>query len=210
MHMRLHRAAKRYPSALATLTRLSAQVGPLYLAAMDAMHEVSPDTTYLVEGCGQLGFPGMNWGDGFVTDGALIQQYGLSDPRGIFFDPLRSKPYLNNVGISPHVYPPSVTFQGTVRPSPLPPPRPGACACLPSMRASADEVAAAPAPLGLTLRRLWLVADLGIWWEHACPGMARGPWSGVCAGTSKPHWTGEALQQPAGSHAVPDPHAQTL
>ena len=90
-------------------------MGPLYLAAMDAIHAVSPTTTFLVEGCGQTAFPGMNWGDGFVTDPSLISQYGLSDPRAPFFDPLLSKAYLNNVGISPHVYPPSVTFQGTVR-----------------------------------------------------------------------------------------------
>ena len=170
------------------------QVGPLYLAAMDAMHEVSPDTTYLVEGCGQLGFPGMNWGDGFVTDGALIQQYGLSDPRGTFFDPLRSKPYLNNVGISPHVYPPSVTFQGTVRTLPL-----LLCyGCLPGTSAGASEVNAAPAPLSSDTRRLWVVADLGIWWAHACTGLARGLQSGVCTDTRIPRLCREVLQQPAG------------
>ena len=97
--------------------RCAAQVAPLYLAAMDAIHAVSPSTTFLVEGTGQTAFPGINWGDGFVTDPALIKQYGLSDAN-LFFGPLLSKPYLNNVGVSPHVYPPSVTFQNTVRPPP--------------------------------------------------------------------------------------------
>ena len=88
---------------------------PLYLSAMDAIYSVSPNTLFLVEGCGQTAFPGINWGDGFVTDKNLISQYGLSDANQ-FFGPLLSKPYLNNVGVSPHVYPPSVTFQSTVRP----------------------------------------------------------------------------------------------
>ena len=93
----------------------AAQMAPLYLAAMDAIHAASPSTTFLVEGTGQTAFPGLNWGDGFVTDRALIKQYGLSDAN-LFFGALLSKPYLNLVGVSPHVYPPSVTFQSTVRP----------------------------------------------------------------------------------------------
>lgn len=36
------------------------------------------------------------WGDGFVTDGSIISQYGLSDPRP-FFDTLSTKPYLDRV-----------------------------------------------------------------------------------------------------------------
>ena len=89
-------------------------MGPLYLQAMDAIYSVSPNTLFLVEGCGQTSFPGINWGDGFVTDKSLISQYGLSDAN-LFFGPLLSKPYLNKVGISPHVYPPSVSYATTVR-----------------------------------------------------------------------------------------------
>jgi hypothetical protein len=36
------------------------------------------------------------WGDGFVTDGGIISQNGLSDPRP-FFDTLSTKPYLDRV-----------------------------------------------------------------------------------------------------------------
>ena len=92
------------------------QLGPLYLAAMDAIHAVpnAASTLFFIEGCGQLGIPGINWGDGFATDTTLIQQYGLSDPNP-FFQTLLTKPYLNNVGISPHIYPPSVTYATQVR-----------------------------------------------------------------------------------------------
>lgn len=87
------------------------QLGPLYLAVMDAVYAIpnATATLFFVEGGGQLGLPGLNWGDGFVTDTSLIRQYGLSDPNS-FFRTLLTKPYLNNVGISPHVYPPSVTY----------------------------------------------------------------------------------------------------
>ncbi len=92
------------------------QLGPLYLAVMDAVHAIpnAASTLFFIEGCGQLGIPGINWGDGFATDTTLIQQYGLSDPN-TFFQTLLTKPYLNNVGISPHVYPPSVTYATQVR-----------------------------------------------------------------------------------------------
>ena len=78
---------------------------------MDAVNAIpnAAQTLFFVEGGGQLGLPGLNWGDGFVTDTSLIRQYGLSDPNS-FFRTLLTKPYLNNVGISPHVYPPSVTY----------------------------------------------------------------------------------------------------
>ena len=36
---------------------------------------MSPTTLFLLEGCGQLGLA-MNWGDGYVTDHALIQAAG--------------------------------------------------------------------------------------------------------------------------------------
>lgn len=52
----------------------------------------------------------MCWGDGFVTDNATIAADGLSDPNP-FFTSLLAKPYLNNVVISPHYYPPSVSDQ---------------------------------------------------------------------------------------------------
>ena len=71
------------------------------------MMQVSPTTLFLVEGCGQLGVA-MCWGDGFITDLGIIGQTGISDPNP-FFQTLLGKPYLNNVVISPHYYPPSVS-----------------------------------------------------------------------------------------------------
>ncbi|KAK9811067.1 hypothetical protein WJX73_010697 [Symbiochloris irregularis] len=82
----------------------------LYISAMDAIYAVSPNTPMLIEGTtahtGQ--YTGINWGDGFATTGAYLQLTGLSDPRP-FFDILYNKPYLNNVALAPHMYPPSIT-----------------------------------------------------------------------------------------------------
>ena len=69
--------------------------------------QISPTTLFFVEGGGQLPYS-MCWGDGFVTDPAIIAANGLSDPN-LFFTTLLSKPYLNNVVISPHYYPPSIS-----------------------------------------------------------------------------------------------------
>ncbi|KAK9787370.1 hypothetical protein WJX73_004527 [Symbiochloris irregularis] len=84
------------------------QLGPMYLGVMQAIHAVSPNTLFMVEGTGQTGYPGINWGDGFITDAGIISQYGISDPNP-FFESLSTSPYLGNVILSPHVYPPSVT-----------------------------------------------------------------------------------------------------
>ncbi|BDA41280.1 probable major extracellular endoglucanase at C-terminar half [Coccomyxa sp. Obi] len=83
----------------------------LYFAAMDALYPISPTTLFFVEGGGQLPYA-MCWGDGFVTDPAIIAEYGLSDPSD-FFTTLLTKPYLNNVVISPHYYPPSISTAKT-------------------------------------------------------------------------------------------------
>lgn len=95
--------------------KLTVQLGPLYLAVMDAVTKVpnAAQTLFFVEGTGQNGFPGLNWGDGFVTDAQLVSRYGISDPNP-FFQTLLTKPYLNQVGVSPHVYPPSVTYASQV------------------------------------------------------------------------------------------------
>lgn len=79
----------------------------LYLSAMDALYPIVPNALFFVEGTGQGGIQA-NWGDGFCTNPQIISQYGLSDPNP-FFQALLTKPYLNQVIISPHVYPPSVT-----------------------------------------------------------------------------------------------------
>lgn len=79
----------------------------LYLSVMDALYQVDPKFLFFIEGTGQGGI-NANWGDGFVTDEKLIKKFGLSDPNP-FFQALLHKPYVNQVVISPHVYPPSVT-----------------------------------------------------------------------------------------------------
>ncbi len=49
-----------------------------------------------------------NWGDGLVTDPAVIAATGISDPNG-FFQTLLTKPYLDRMIAAPHLYGPSVT-----------------------------------------------------------------------------------------------------
>jgi hypothetical protein len=51
---------------------------------------------------------GSNWGDGFVTDKAVLQEKNLSDPNA-FFSALVAKPYKNRVVLSPHLYGPSLS-----------------------------------------------------------------------------------------------------
>jgi hypothetical protein len=65
------------------------------------------DLLFLVQGNGQPGLA-KNWGDGLATDPVLVSGLGLSDPNP-FFQALLQKPYLEQVVMAPHVYPPSVT-----------------------------------------------------------------------------------------------------
>jgi hypothetical protein len=80
----------------------------LYLEVMDAIWKEAPGCLFFIEGTGQ-GKIKANWGDGFATDVDLIKEKGLSDPNP-FFKALLQKPYKTSVVISPHVYPPTVTF----------------------------------------------------------------------------------------------------
>jgi aryl-phospho-beta-D-glucosidase BglC (GH1 family) len=79
-----------------------------YEDAMDAIYAVHPTALMLIEGCGQLGLVAMNWGDGFATDAAVVKAGGVEDARP-FFEAIVKKPYANNVVISPHIYPPSIS-----------------------------------------------------------------------------------------------------
>ena len=63
---------------------------------------------FLVEGVGQ-GAIGKNWGDGVATDPQIISSQGLSDPNP-FFTALLQKPYIDQIIIGPHVYPPSISM----------------------------------------------------------------------------------------------------
>ena len=63
---------------------------------MDALDAIDDRAIYFLEGAGQHNFV-TAWGDGFVTDPAIISQNRLSDPRP-FFDALLGKAYVNRVG----------------------------------------------------------------------------------------------------------------
>lgn len=67
----------------------------------------------LIEGCGQTGYV-QNWGDGFVTDTSIIYAQhhpAMSNPNE-FFRALHDERFLDNIVLSPHVYPPSVADPG--------------------------------------------------------------------------------------------------
>eukprot|EP00775_Hariotina_reticulata_P004256 gene4256-4507_t len=80
----------------------------LYLATAQAIWNISPgQVLFLFEGTGQNMF-GLNWGNGFITDQAIIQQKGLSDPTN-FFRQLLTRDFAKAAIFTPHVYPPTIT-----------------------------------------------------------------------------------------------------
>ena len=81
----------------------------LWMSTRGCALQVSPTTLFFVEGCGQLGYA-MCWGDGFVTDPTVISAFGLTDPKP-FLNAALTRPYANQVVISPHYYPPSISGQ---------------------------------------------------------------------------------------------------
>ena len=78
-------------------------VGDLYLSVMDALDAIDDRAIYFIEGAGQQNFV-TAWGDGFVTDAAIISQHGLSDPRP-FFNALLKKACVNRVRTSIIMHP---------------------------------------------------------------------------------------------------------
>jgi hypothetical protein len=78
----------------------------LYLGTMDRLYKKG-NPLFMIEGTGQTGYK-LSWGNGFVVNSTLIETYGLSDPRK-FFNELLTKPYVNNVIISPHLYGPTIS-----------------------------------------------------------------------------------------------------
>ena len=62
---------------------------------MTALDAINDQAIYFIEGAGQVNFV-TAWGDGFVTDPAIISQYSLSDPKA-FFDRLATMPFLDRV-----------------------------------------------------------------------------------------------------------------
>ena len=77
-----------------------------------AILSINPDVYFALSGTGQARFyPGMAWGNGFITDPATIRQYNLSDPSG-FFEDIAAVPALaNRTLLSVHVYGPNITVR---------------------------------------------------------------------------------------------------
>ncbi|KAI8470545.1 MAG: glycoside hydrolase superfamily [Monoraphidium minutum] len=84
-------------------------------AATAAIRSVDASVIVAANGMGQDGaggcagaYPGFNWGDGFVTDAAAIQQYRLSDPSFLFKYPSSDVSARQRL-LAPHPYPTSIT-----------------------------------------------------------------------------------------------------
>ncbi|KAF6266483.1 glycoside hydrolase superfamily [Scenedesmus sp. NREL 46B-D3] len=83
----------------------------LYLGVMDALWAMTPGAPiFFVNGGGQGNYAGLNWGNGFVTDKAIIADWEITDANP-FFQALMQRPYLSRVVISPHLYGPSVSHR---------------------------------------------------------------------------------------------------
>ena len=65
---------------------------------------VISDALYMFEGMAQ-GALGSNWGDGHVTDVALLTQVPANADPNPFYQQLVNAPYAKNAIISTHVYP---------------------------------------------------------------------------------------------------------
>ncbi|KAF6250478.1 glycoside hydrolase superfamily [Scenedesmus sp. NREL 46B-D3] len=79
----------------------------MYLRVMDRLHAITPrGMLYFVEGTGQTSY-GLCWGNGFVTDTAIVAKHGIDDASP-FFRRLVRRPYVGQVVISPHEYGPTI------------------------------------------------------------------------------------------------------
>ena len=66
----------------------------IYLNLLPVLYRINQGVVFMVQGTGQAAL--VNWGDGFVTDTALISQLGMSNPNG-FFQGIMTAEYLNQV-----------------------------------------------------------------------------------------------------------------
>ncbi|CAK0786597.1 hypothetical protein CVIRNUC_009811 [Coccomyxa viridis] len=73
-----------------------------YTGLMDAMWPICPDCLFIGEGTGATNLAA-NWGDGFVTNQAVVAQSGVSDATA-FFNDLVTKPYVQQFIVGPHIY----------------------------------------------------------------------------------------------------------
>ena len=77
-----------------------------------AVLTINPGAFFLLSGTGQANkYPGMAWGNGFITDAPTIEQYNLSDPNAFFSNILAVPELSNRMLLSVHVYGPSVTVR---------------------------------------------------------------------------------------------------
>lgn len=78
--------------------------------ALQALIDIDPNLYFLLSGTGQAGnYPGMSWGNGFVTDLNAINQYNLSDPMPFFLDLAVAPLLVSRTIMSPHVLGPAAT-----------------------------------------------------------------------------------------------------
>ena len=77
-----------------------------------ALITIEPGALFVLEGTGQADrYPGMAWGNGFITDPDVISLYNLSSPRS-FFESLIAEPDLAaRTVLSAHVYGLAVTVR---------------------------------------------------------------------------------------------------
>ena len=77
-----------------------------------AILDIDPNAYFLLSGTGQAGrYPGMSWGNGFVTDLNAIKRYNLSDPFFFFRDLSQAPRVLQRTILSPHVLAPGTTVR---------------------------------------------------------------------------------------------------
>ena len=77
-----------------------------------AILDIDPNAYFLLSGTGQAGrYPGMSWGNGFVTDLNAIKRYNLSDPFFFFRDLSQAPRVLQRTILSPHVLAPGTTVK---------------------------------------------------------------------------------------------------
>ena len=89
-----------------------------YCVAVQALLDIDPNAYFLVSGTGQAArLPGMSWGNGFVTDLALIKQHNLSDPFFFFLDLSQAPRLLQRTILSPHVMGPGSTGSSLALPT---------------------------------------------------------------------------------------------
>eukprot|EP00878_Enallax_costatus_P033161 GHUV01036555.1.p1 GENE.GHUV01036555.1~~GHUV01036555.1.p1 ORF type:complete len:425 (+),score=93.87 GHUV01036555.1:481-1755(+) len=110
-------------------TRVCAPILQTFGLAAAAIWKADPNVPIFINGLGQDNstkwdqcgnyYPGMHWGDGFITNQKMIEQYDISDPSDIFttaftqrfgiFRVERGEAQMPRIVLSPHIYPGTIT-----------------------------------------------------------------------------------------------------